>query len=1523
MEKILKLYTYVDGTNDTPFPSADEQVIIGSFTYTANRMGSAPSITATVKHRLCLDDLWNDKVYAEFNGEKYFAINTPSSSKSNDDTRYEHDLELLSEREVLNHVYFIDAVQGDSDVDQYKSNSTKVQFYGNLVQFVGRLNASLSYRNLGYSAVIDDGISTEDKNVTFENKYILVALQEEFNVFEIPYYFVGKKIHFGYTANTITTPFKYGYDSALLSISKDNANYALINRITGTGSSDNIPYYYPNNSPKGDLGIKIISGNMVKSNFIITDYDKFSNSMSLTDVCKCTSVSDGGITSFKWSIGDNDILLSDIGIKLAENAMPQNGASFGQEVLSYITPSQNLMPPIYRETGGAERFYNAKNNTYTDDEGGYYEFENEYSDSNPREGITNFEDIKPTIVGVTNSVGHRIDSFIDFAYDTNDNDEVDENGEYLHPYFFAKLRKTDGSYGFNLFDQAIENQAMQISFTSGVCGACTFEIAVGDETQKNLVQVGDSGALMRDENGNVLCGRKDLQQPQTPQDRQNDTQKYEVWIALRKDSTTYPQVMPNVNYNYKPSTSDTFVILGINLPQAYILKAEDELEKSLIKYMWMNNVEKFTFSAKFSRIFFEENPDILLQLNENSRVLIEYNGRQHTLYIDNYTYKMDSGSPLPEIDVDLVDTLTIGKNSLQTQLDSVKQDILSSIGGGDFLKQGLKYFLRKDKADSTQYLLKLLGGAEFGVFTQGLLGTGGAVTIDEDGNSHAEFDYLTIRKIATFIELLIQEAKSVGGMIVVSPSNMKVSKVEETDSAYRCYFEKTDGERTVLNQFEEGDQARRQTFNLETGQAYYWRLVASVGDDYVDLSKTDCDTGSAVPQAGDEIVGIGNRTNKSRQSAIIISAYGDGSPSIRYYQGIDSYSLTGKAVKEDYYDLSTGRFKTVTYGDSYVGDREGNTFMKYDQENGVEVKGKVSMSSGSTGWENLEGLSGVIKDVSDAAIAAQNAADNAQDAADNAQADAESANNRLDQWAEDGVISPTEKLSLKQELENLQSEYDTNIQNAQKYGIDTSAYTSAWTAYRQELEYHSQDTPENITIKETFATSQSSFYKSREDLLVSIANAAKEYADKLVSSVSVGAENLLLNTGFTGNYDPKVLSASTPLNERTYMYSNRLENWSGAGTVNEDESSESGYSCSIGSIRQSVSLIEGERYVISYKAKGRSVTVSIGSNTWTDSLSSSYSVYSHKFEYSSGSVFAMAGSADVCEIKLERGTIPTDWCPSRKDTNEVADMFKQYWYLKDAMNGSTDVIGGLVLTSMMQLGKWTDGVMEKVNAGISGIYNEDTDVAFWAGGTFEQSIATVRKIIGGENPSDEEWKSLAKFVATHGGDIFLRGYIYALGGVFRGTVYAEDGEFNGMVSIAGGKILLSKDGSGKLANGNIEWDSEGNPTIKNANFKVQDEYGSEIEMNTDSVLGPVINIKNHDGDNIGQIRMEYGTGGVLIPIVSLSNTSTNGTTRIQPEGAFVSATIGGHHYVTQMEAGKLSILKDSVEVWAANQISND
>ena len=58
---------------------------------------------------------------------------------------------------------------------------------------------------------------------------------------------------------------------------------------------------------------------------------------------------------------------------------------------------------------------------------------------------------------------------------------------------------------------------------------------------------------------------------------------------------------------------------------------------------------------------------------------------------------------------------------------------------------------------------------------------------------------------------------------------------------------------------------------------------------------------------------------------------------------------------------------------------------------------------------------------------------------------------------------------------------------------------------------------------------------------------------------------------------------------------------------------------------------------------------------------------------------------------------------------------------------------------------------------------------------------------------------MANFVVTHGGrailnDIVLRGYIYALGGVFNGTVYANGGVFKSVTS-PNGKFSIDEDGN--------------------------------------------------------------------------------------------------------------------------------
>lgn len=188
-------------------------------------------------------------------------------------------------------------------------------------------------------------------------------------------------------------------------------------------------------------------------------------------------------------------------------------------------------------------------------------------------------------------------------------------------------------------------------------------------------------------------------------------------------------------------------------------------------------------------------------------------------------------------------------------------------------------------------------------FVSGDLGAGFILKYDpETGRSYLEVDEMLVRKVAYFVELVIKQLRYVGGEIILTTASMKCTKVEELPACYRCYFEQDDGTKSIKQEFCAGDQARAQTFNIKEGTShnvsnkYYWRLVTDVGDDYIDLSKTDCDAGSGVPEAGDEIVQLGNRTDAARQNAIILSTVGDDAPSIKQYKGINSYVLAGKEV---------------------------------------------------------------------------------------------------------------------------------------------------------------------------------------------------------------------------------------------------------------------------------------------------------------------------------------------------------------------------------------------------------------------------------------------------------------------------------------------------------------------------------------------------------------------------------------------------------------------------------------------------
>lgn len=169
-------------------------------------------------------------------------------------------------------------------------------------------------------------------------------------------------------------------------------------------------------------------------------------------------------------------------------------------------------------------------------------------------------------------------------------------------------------------------------------------------------------------------------------------------------------------------------------------------------------------------------------------------------------------------------------------------------------------------------------------FVDGFSGEGYQIWQDiATGDWNMTLDRLTVRKVLTIYELVLQKIRSVGGMVVVSAANGKVKSVERIGNNYLFTFEDT-------NQFQPDDFMRCQVFS-PSGLKYYWVKVASVSGESVIVPLSEFD--GVIPASGDEVVLMGNATDKRRQSLILISATEDGQPRFDCLDGVKTKSLEG------------------------------------------------------------------------------------------------------------------------------------------------------------------------------------------------------------------------------------------------------------------------------------------------------------------------------------------------------------------------------------------------------------------------------------------------------------------------------------------------------------------------------------------------------------------------------------------------------------------------------------------------------
>lgn len=1084
------------------FPSEDSPAIVSSYTYDAKRMGGAPTLTATIYSSEPLQ--WKKEEFVEFNGDRFFASYTPNSTKDNSSRMWKSEITFTSRRELLDNTLFFDVVVDDVDTqdkDRYRSNQTKFTFGGTIYEFVARINSSMSYCGLyrptdeykGYYVVIDEGYGTDEvKEVSFEDQYLTDVLQLINTTFELDYYWDGNVCHVGKVQHDLTdTPIKYGSSDALISVSKENANYKIVDMITGYGSSDNLPYYYPNDDEFGDAvfdveninkgGVSIQLSKMVgclgnancynnkltlynvingkevalKLNYASEFYWASSGESSSTDgqysfgdnvrmfvdaksgvhvdfsslniVCvyngtgingqyklvteqgvpritirwknittgeegyvisdknvgttasmdivsqgiyqfdvnyvlsyKSSSIrintngvvinlsaqkSDFTITKsgylemsytpnygnfvFKDAKGGKFYNLEDLGITMpilssseyysAEykfDSRKEDVNNSGSKVDVYyvglhdadngaenpvsitvidrvwIAPSSVLMPSIYRNTKGAERFYYALNNTHKLPSGsGYYEFVNLYKKGNPHQGTVTFGNIKPTIKGIVNAEGQLFGEIADVAFDSADSDVKDNDGNYIHSYFYIKLHKFNGDFGFDLFAHALASESAKINLIkSNGCPACSFVIynqpSADNSKFYNCVSVDEKGNLKpvrTDKNDYIFANASDAYEDKLNQD---STQK-ELWIAVQKDTSTLGIVMPNASAGFKPQKGDLFVITGIKPPKVLVTAAEKRLDDALIKHMSENNTDQFNYSVKFSRVFLQENTDFASKLNENAKLSIQIQGDSdsdgnlisHEVFVSNYSVKVDNDE-LAEVEIELVNSLEVTKSDTKQIIDAVKGETVKSlssmVGGSNTNSFNAsitdKMYLSKLKDDTAngtitfQKVQKFLQGFFLGHSNEfSIDGSGNAIlssvivnflkSLDfneaeqsgfaikqrSDGKYQMLLTDLIVWGKAIFNTLLIRELSYVGGNIVLSPAAGKISYIKEVYSeitneliGWKCYLLADDGTTATINSFKVDDQVRCKTFNIKAGvyenvsNKDYWRLVTKV-----------------------------------------------------------------------------------------------------------------------------------------------------------------------------------------------------------------------------------------------------------------------------------------------------------------------------------------------------------------------------------------------------------------------------------------------------------------------------------------------------------------------------------------------------------------------------------------------------------------------------------------------------------------------------------------------------------------------
>lgn len=319
-------------------------------------------------------------------------------------------------------------------------------------------------------------------------------------------------------------------------------------------------------------------------------------------------------------------------------------------------------------------------------------------------------------------------------------------------------------------------------------------------------------------------------------DPKDDMRGAQLWEIVRNED--YGRMLPDDTL--RPENGDEYVLSGFNIQlvsDRYTSEAEQELKGKAQEYADRRKRDDGTYNTTLDsewvyndwlRRFYEFGQKVFLV----NRAFFE-NGRDSRIL--GWEFNLDKPWDSPAYIIgESMPYSRIG--DMEDKIDSLTYKGQTYTGGGNGVyiirtndttapsdsnvfsaRRSLVSFLRKDKSDKTEYLLKLLAGGEFGEFVDSMIAGKGA-GIFPDGRG--QFERLEVRGSLSVLDLIINQIQGMESDYSFTEIG-KIESVEDLgESTYRLKIEK----RTDFDfmKFQENDVCFSIINTLLTGGSEYY-----------------------------------------------------------------------------------------------------------------------------------------------------------------------------------------------------------------------------------------------------------------------------------------------------------------------------------------------------------------------------------------------------------------------------------------------------------------------------------------------------------------------------------------------------------------------------------------------------------------------------------------------------------------------------------------------------------------------------